>query len=207
MIDPFEYPDEVLWELSSPDLDREGEDYAEFIESEDSIIENRKPITFPKEQYKSRRAPIKLASKSCSPIHTQSYIPPKDEPTDCTASWWLYAESRRKYKKATKNSGKWCIFIEPKFIDAAWEQVSDATQQGLLGGRTKCSTKKGWKGKGNDYVIIVYTYDYKDTTDVMRIREELRELGFTKPIPYKTDADTKAKKYAGCGQKIAKYYQ
>ena len=193
MIDPFEYPDEVLWELSDPDLDREGEDYAEFIESEDSIIENRPPI--------------KLSSKSCSSIHIPSYIPPKDEPTDCTASWWLYAESWRKYKKATKNSGKWCIFIEPKFIDAAWEQISDATQRGLLGGRTKCSTKKGWKGKGNDYVIIVYTYDYKDTTDVMRIREELRELGFTKPMSYKTDADTKAKKYAGCGQKIAKYYE
>jgi hypothetical protein len=100
MIDPFEYPDEVLWELSDPNLDREGEDYAEFIQSEDSVIENRKPINFPKEQYTSRRAPIKLASKS-APIHIPTYAPPKDEPTDCTESWWLYAESRRKYKKAT----------------------------------------------------------------------------------------------------------
>jgi hypothetical protein len=168
------------------------EDYAEFIQSEDSIIEDR--------------APIKLSSKSCS-VHIPKLYSPKDEPTDCTKSWWLYAESRRKHKKATKNSGKWILFIPPEHINAAWEQIKDATEQGPLGGRAKCSTKKGWKGKGNDYVIIVYTYDYKDTTDVMRIREELRELGFTKPIPYKTDADTKAKKYAGCGQKIAKYYE
>lgn len=193
MIDPFDYPDEVLWELSSPDLDREGEDYAEFIESEDSIIEDR--------------APIKLSSKSCNLPSYSPSKPQEDAPSDCTASWWLYAESRRKYKKATKNSGKWLCFCPPEHIDAAWEQVKDATEQGLLGGRTKCSTHKGWKGKGNDYVICVYTYDYKDTTDVMRIREELRELGFTKPMPYKTDADTKAKKYAGCGQKIAKYYE
>ena len=116
-------------------------------------------------------------------------------------------DSRRPYKKNTKNCGKWLCFIKPEFIDAAWEQISDATQQGLLGGRAKCSTRKGWKGGDNEYVICIYTYDYKDTTDVMRIREELRELGFTKPIPYKTDADTKAKKYAGCGQKIAKYYE
>jgi len=40
MIDPFEYPDEVLYELSSPDLDMETEDYADFISQEDYFHES-----------------------------------------------------------------------------------------------------------------------------------------------------------------------
>lgn len=40
------------------------------------------------------------------------------------------------------------------------------------------STYKSFNGK--DYVICVYTYNYKDTKDVMRIRNQLRKLGIVK---------------------------
>lgn len=42
----------------------------------------------------------------------------------------------------------------------------------------------------------------------MKIRETLRQAGVTKKIPYKTDSDTLAGKYAKNGnKKISKYYE
>lgn len=119
--------------------------------------------------------------------------------------YWIYAESTKKAKKPTKDSGKWLIFCPTDQIDAAWNQVKDATERGMLGGKSKVSTLKGFRGK--DFVICCYTYNWKDEEDVMRVREALRELGFEKPLPYKTDADTMAGKYEATGHKnIAKYY-
>jgi hypothetical protein len=102
-----------------------------------------------------------------------------------------------------------CKIQETSFMEClniAWEQIKDATEQGLLGGRSKVSTLKGEKGK--EYVICVFTSDWKNEKDVMRVRDRLRELGFEKPLPYKTDADTIAKKYACKGdRKISKYWE
>ena len=56
-------------------------------------------------------------------------------------------------------------------------------------------------------VICVYSYDWADEGDVMRIRQELRQLGITRKIPYKADEDTDSGKYANQGTKrISKYY-
>jgi len=57
-------------------------------------------------------------------------------------------------------------------------------------------------------VICVYTYDWTDERDARRVRQELRHLGVTKKIPYKSDKDTLAGKYATRGQKpIGKYFE
>jgi hypothetical protein len=40
----------------------------------------------------------------------------------------------------------------------------------------------------------VYTYDWQDEKDVRRVRQELRELGITQRIPYKSDEETRAGK-------------
>ena len=128
------------------------------------------------------------------------------KPSKNRESYWIYAASTKKYKKPTKYSGKWLIFIEPKFIDAAWEQIKDATERGILGGQAKVSTLKSFKG--DKHVICVYTYNWKDGKDVMRVREALREIGFEKPLPYKSDADTRAGKYESTGHKnISKYFE
>ena len=56
-------------------------------------------------------------------------------------------------------------------------------------------------------VICVYTYDWTDEADVMRVRAELRELGFTAKISYKADSDTVAGNYAGAAKgRVGKYY-
>lgn len=57
-------------------------------------------------------------------------------------------------------------------------------------------------------VICVYTYDWTDQEDVMRIRQQLRDLGVTSKIPYKADEDTYAGRYRNRGNKrISKYYE
>ena len=43
--------------------------------------------------------------------------------------------------------------------------------------------------------MCVYTYDYEDKADVMRIREELRSLGIRREIIYKADEDTHRLRY------------
>ena len=126
-------------------------------------------------------------------------------PSKAKTEYWIYAESTKKYKKPTKWSGKWCSFHPPDQMDAAWEQVKDATERGLLGGKAKVSTLKGFRGK--EYVIIIYTYNWKDESDVMNIRQTLRDLGFTKPMSYKADSDTLAGRYHEKGKKLAKYYE
>jgi len=57
-------------------------------------------------------------------------------------------------------------------------------------------------------VICVYTYDWTDKEDVKRIRQELRDLGITRKIPYKADRETLSGKYAIRGDKrISKYFE
>ena len=61
--------------------------------------------------------------------------------------------------------------------------------------------------KSNTHVICVYTHDWTDEEDVMRVREELRKLGIVSNIPYKADIDTLEGKYRVSGHtRISKYH-
>jgi hypothetical protein len=216
MIDEF---DDVLWELSDPNLDYDLIEESAYQHGQIGIYENtwgmptdhgkRKLGLTDSEQdfdYSNLKSSTEYHEDIKSAQKYRALIANELIPSKAVKTWWLYAESKKKYKKATKRSGKWLSFHTPEFIDAAWEQVKDATELGLLGGDSKCSTKKGWKGPGNDFVICIYQYDWRDEKDVMRIRDALRELGFTKPLSYKTDADTIAGKYSCNGAKnLSKY--
>ena len=60
----------------------------------------------------------------------------------------------------------------------------------------------------NARVICVYTYDWTDEADVLRIREELRKLGIINKVPYKSDQDTIEGKYKLTGhERISKYFK
>ena len=220
----FDEPDEVLWELSDPNLDYDSIEESAYHSRQEGIYEN---VWGQKRDYDKNPLKEEIDSddfyyfdengeklQSIALYHEdlkryqQSLAKSSGEtkPSEAQRVYWIYAESTNKYKKPTEYSGKWMCFIPEKYIDAAWAQIKDATERGLLGGKSKVSTLKG--KRGDDYVCCVYTYNWKDETDVMRVREELRELGFTKAIPYKTDADTLAKKYAHKGDKgIAKYFE
>ena len=147
---------------------------------------------------------IKTAQKLRAKSRAKS---PQEKPSKTNHSYWLYAEDlKRAHPKPTARSGKWLVFCKPEEIDETWSKVKRAVTAGNLGKTAKCSTRKGFKG--SDYVICVYTHDWKDEESVQFIRQGLRDIGITKPIPYKTDADTLAGRYATTGAKgIAKYYE
>jgi hypothetical protein len=93
-------------------------------------------------------------------------------------------------------------------IDEVWLKIKDATEKGLLGGSAKATTAMTNPNatKSDTKVICVYTYDATDEEDVRRVRRALRELGIVAKIPYKTDNDTRAGKYANRGHtRISKY--
>lgn len=128
----------------------------------------------------------------------------------CNAHW-VYAERKKgKYPSHTSRGGKWLIFAKSNEIGQVWAKVKKATEDGRLGGFTKVRTSKANQNTANPdiNVICIYTHDWTDEKDVKRIREELRKLGITNKIPYKTDQDTLNGKYRCRGHKrISKYYE
>lgn len=147
---------------------------------------------------------VKTAQKLRAKSRAKS---PGEKPSETDHSYWIYAEDeKRDHPDPTSRSGKWLVFCKPDEIDETWSKVKRAVVAGNLGRTAKCSTRKGFKG--SDYVICVYTHDWKDEDSVQFIRQGLRDIGITKPIPYKTDADTLAGRYAATGAKgIAKFYE
>lgn len=132
----------------------------------------------------------------------------KQRPSEVKDVFWLHA--RRKtgaYPEFTEDGGKWLVFVPIPEVDSAWDKIKRATEEGKLGGSAKVSTARAHENTRDpdSKVICVYTYDCNDEADVKRIREELRQLGITSEIPYKTDKKTLEGKYAVRGDKnIAK---
>ena len=114
-------------------------------------------------------------------------------PSKNTSDFWIIARRKKgEYPISNQNSGKWLVFADIHEIDSIWDKIKLATENGLLGGSSKVSTAKPNPNatNSNKKVICVYTYDYTDKDDVMRVRDELRALGITNKIPYKTDKAT-----------------
>ncbi len=115
-------------------------------------------------------------------------------PSQETNEFWIQT-----YGKSTKKSerpGKWLLFVNKTEVDDVWKKIRQETMEERLGSSSKVSTKRGWvhHGMPKDYVICVHTPDYRDKEDVLRVRNRLREIGFTGKIGYKTDEATAAGK-------------
>lgn len=138
---------------------------------------------------------------------------PDVNPSTVTDEYWLFAERQKGSYPNTINTlknGKWLIFVKIEEVDEVWKKVKRATEEGKLGLLAKVSTAKPNQNATNQNtkVICVYTHDWTDVNDVRGIREELRKLGITQKIPYKTDEDTVSGKYVVRGSKnISKYYE
>ena len=125
---------------------------------------------------------------------------------DVTEIYWLEAERKLgNYPYTRKNcGGKWLVFKKNSEINKWWRIIKKATEGGQLGNYSKVSTaKENPNAKDpNIKVICIYTYDYQDKSDVFAIREELRKLGITEMIPYKTDQATLEGKYQKDGHDV-----
>lgn len=129
-------------------------------------------------------------------------------PTKTTQMYWIVLDAPGSAPEAIEdeNAGKWLIFQEPDAVDAAWKKVRDATVSLQLGISAKVSTAKpNPDSRDNRKVIYVYTKDWADEADVMRVREKLRELGFTDRIGYKRNLETFAGEYATRGKRVTYY--
>lgn len=105
-----------------------------------------------------------------------------------------------------ERAGKWLIFLEPDRVDEAWRKIRDGTAAGRLGIAAKVSTAKpNPESRDSRKVIFVYTRDWSDEADVMRVREELRRLGFVERLGYKRNVETFKGEYSKKGKKVTYY--
>ena len=106
--------------------------------------------------------------------------------------------------------GKWLIYLSCRNVDYCWSRVRDATEAGTLGIAAKISTDWGkahdlagmlTEGLGGwrDHVICVYTADWEDREDLVRVGRRLADVDAvrTQTLLYKPDAFTYEGIWAG----------
>jgi len=129
-------------------------------------------------------------------------------PSKTTQMYWIVQDAPGSAPEAIEDehAGKWLIFQEPEAADDAWKKVRDATVSLDLGISAKVSTAKpNPDSRDSRRVIYVYTKDWADEADVMRVRENLKNLGFIDRIGYKRNLETFAGEYAQKGKRVTYY--
>jgi hypothetical protein len=95
-------------------------------------------------------------------------------------------------------------------VNALWDDIKRAVENGHLGGEAKVSTAKPNPLAKNPekHVICVYTFDAENVEDVKRIRQVLREMGIAQKLPYKSDDATTAGEYEKAGnRRVSTFYE
>jgi len=121
---------------------------------------------------------------------------------------WIEQEAPDAPRNAAgiEKAGKWLIFLPPKEVDKIWRLIRDRTWEGKLGISAKVSTAKpDPDARDERKVIYVYTADWEDEEDVMRVREELRKIGIIDRIGYKRNLETFKGEYSAKGKKVTFY--
>lgn len=118
--------------------------------------------------------------------------------------YWIWACRKiGSYPAPTQWNGKWLIYVPTNELEKSWRIIKDNVEKGHLGNYAKTTKKPHQDRSPNIKPIVVYTYDYRDREDVIKIRQELYRIGFTSPISYKTDDATRnrneIRKYADEG--------
>lgn len=120
---------------------------------------------------------------------------------------WFYSENLDYSRVEFEFSGgKWLIFGNISETDDNWAIIKQAIEEGKLRTDAKVSTAKPSPNAMDSErtVICVYT----DDDDIFRIRNELKKLGFTQKIPYKTTKATWEGRYQKRGhKKISNYFE
>ena len=93
-------------------------------------------------------------------------------------------------QKNIKTPGRWLSYIPINYADNVWKKIDIAMKSGVIGYRAKISSPifHSKKPKHICCVLYVYTYDCHDLKDAMRVREEMRKIGFNHPIKYQSKA-------------------
>lgn len=124
------------------------------------------------------------------------------KPTESHASRWLHSKihesgCHEEGNRCNTYVGKWLIFVSPENIDNIWEKVKETTDKRLLGIGSKVSTKRQTEDYGEkQFVICIYTKDYRNKEDVKNVLQELRKIGIDGRLYYKSDSMTSAGIYS-----------
>jgi hypothetical protein len=129
-------------------------------------------------------------------------------PSRTTKMYWIVQDAPEVNHEAIEDelAGKWLIFLPPEKVDEAWKVVRNATSANELGISAKVSTAKPNPDSRDDTkVIYVYTSDWRDENDVMRVRNRLKELGFIDRLGYKRNIETFKGEYSQKGKRVTFY--
>lgn len=129
-------------------------------------------------------------------------------PTRTTQMYWIVEDAPAVRPDAVDDelAGKWLVFLPPEEVDPLWRRVRDATAADELGISAKVSTAKpNPDSRDTRYVIYVYTADWQDEDEVMRVREALRALGVVDRIGYKRNIETFRGEYSKKGKRVTYY--
>jgi hypothetical protein len=118
--------------------------------------------------------------------------PPGLLPSEVTDDYWVYADGPAAHGADASRTGKWLVFVPARQIDRWWEQIRLATEQGRLGISAKAATARvsDLATSPTMKLTCVYTRDWQDQDDVKRVLRQLRNLGVSWRLSYKTDAAT-----------------
>ena len=117
-------------------------------------------------------------------------------PSQVTDDYWVYADCPAAEGADASATGKWLVFVPAGRIDWWWEQIRLATEQGRLGISARISAKAATARVSELAVsprmklICVYTRNWQDRDDVRRVLRQLRDLGVSWRLSYKTDEAT-----------------
>ncbi|MDD3934308.1 putative phosphothreonine lyase domain-containg protein [Methanoculleus sp. UBA303] len=129
-------------------------------------------------------------------------------PSRTTQMYWIVQDAPGPLARGLDDErvGKWLIFVPVGEVDAAWKKVRDETARGMLGISAKVSTARpNPDSRDERAVIYVYTRDWADEADVMRVRERLRDIGFVERIGYKRNIETYRGEYSEEGRRVTYY--
>ncbi len=100
-------------------------------------------------------------------------------PSQVNAVYWIESKPLREAAEPTARAGEWLILTTHSEVDALWVKIREATEQGLLGYKSKVATISTKGRKADERVIVVRTRDADDSADVARVKAALRAMGIT----------------------------
>lgn len=102
-------------------------------------------------------------------------------PSALAAVYWIEAKRRQgDFPAPTARAGEWRIGLTVENVDSVWERVKALTAAGKLGYKSKVSTAPAaGQAAPEERLLCVRTYDARDSKDVQRVGEALREIGLS----------------------------
>lgn len=100
-------------------------------------------------------------------------------PSQMTAVYWIEAKRQATIDAPapTPRAGEFRIATDVHHVDALWQAIQQATQQGALGYKSKVSTQPAFEQRAPDArAICVRTYDAEDQADRERVEDRLRAI-------------------------------